>query len=486
MKILFATSECAPWVKTGGLGDVSAALPHALAALGHDVRVLIPAYGALADLRAQAAPCAEWPADGVWPAARLLLLERPGSFSLLLLDAPDLYDAPGGPYVDTSGRDHATNARRFAFLGRVAARLCADAPLEGWTPDVLHCNDWPSALAPAWLRELTVPGGRRVPSVITIHNLAYQGLFAMENVTALGLPPAWRDVEGAEFWGQLSFLKAGLQYADAITTVSPTYAREIRTEALGCGLHGLLEARAGRLTGILNGIDTEVWNPATDALLPRRYSADKLAGKRANRAQLLERMGLAPDASGMLFGVVSRLASQKGIDLVAGAIPWMLANDCQLVVLGSGEASVQQQLLEAAAAHPRHVAVKIGFDETLAHGIEAGADAFLMPSRYEPCGLNQMYSQAYGTPPIVHGTGGLADSVRDFLADPEQATGFVMPEASLHALQAAMAQTLLLYRQPARWKALQQRGMARDFGWATSAQRYVALYRGLQPVIPRV
>ncbi|RZA14719.1 MAG: glycogen synthase GlgA, partial [Lysobacteraceae bacterium] len=379
----------------------------------------------------------------------------------------------------------AQNARRFAFLGRVAARLAGNAPLPHWKPDVLHCNDWPSALAPAWQREADGAGGRRVPSVITIHNLAYQGLFPMETATALGLPPAWRDVEGAEFWGQLSFLKAGLQYADAITTVSPTYAREIRTEALGCGLHGLLEAKADRLTGILNGVDADVWNPATDALLPRRYSADKLAGKRANRALLLERMGLAPDAAGMLFGVVSRLASQKGIDLVAAAIPWLLANDCQLVVLGSGEAALQQQLIDAAAAHPRHVAVKIGFDESLAHLIEAGADAFLMPSRYEPCGLNQMYSQAYGTPPIVHGTGGLVDSVSDFLADPEQATGFVMPEATLAALQAAMAQALLVQRQPARWKALQQRGMGRDFGWAASAQRYVQLYRSLiEPAPP--
>jgi starch synthase len=482
LNILFATSECAPWVKTGGLGDVSAALPQALAGLGHDVRVLMPAYGALADLKAQARDWTPWLADAGWPAARLGRVARPGQFDLWLLDCPALFADAGGPYQDTAGRDHAHNARRFAFLARVAAHIAAGAVpaiAKVWRADVLHCNDWPTALAPAWLR--VTDAASRVPSVVTIHNLAYQGLFPMGVVDALALPPSWATVEGAEFWGQLSYLKAGLVHADAITTVSPTYAREIRTEAFGCGLDGLLRAREADLSGILNGIDAAQWDPSTDTLIAARYDADGWrAGKLANRRALRQAMGLPGQRRGLLFGVVSRLASQKGIDLIVDSLPWLIANDCQLAVLGSGDAVLQQRLQAAAAAHPAHVAVRIGFDETLAHLIEAGADAFLMPSRYEPCGLNQMYSQRYGTPPVVHGTGGLADSVDDFVAaGPDAATGFVMPEATVPALQAAMAQALLVAKQPAVWEALCRRGMARDFGWDASARAYVALYEGL-------
>ncbi len=479
MNILFVTSECAPWVKTGGLGDVSSALPRALAQIGHDVKLLIPAYGALIDLLPAGKEVAKISALGVWPEARLVACKDKTNVTLLLLDCPELFEGTGGPYVDAAGRDHANSAKRFAFLGLIAAQIASSrSPLENWKCEVLHCNDWPSALAPAWLHGMQAHDQiHRAPSVITIHNLAYQGQFPMETIDDLDLPEEWRSVDGAEFWGQMSFLKAGLQYADAITTVSPTYAREITREALGCGLDGLLRAKRDRLQGILNGVDTNEWNPATDVHLGTPYDASTLQGKRANKRALQQRMGLTVSDERMLFGVVGRLVSQKGIDLIAQAVPWVIANDCQLVMLGTGDSELESLLKSAALSHPESVAVNIGFSEELAHQIEAGADTFLMPSRYEPCGLNQMYSQIYGTLPVVHATGGLADSVVDFLDD--SSTGFSMPDASLPALIAAMSQALLVYRQPKAWTQMQQRAMSMDFAWNASARKYVALYQSL-------
>ncbi len=472
MKILFATPECAPWVKTGGLGEVCASLPPALCRLGHEVELLLPAYRSLRGLVEQAEPCAGWEAQPPWPAARLLrapeAVRREAGFGLLLLDCPELFDRPGGPYLDGSGTDHADNARRFGFFSHVAALLASAAsPWPAWVPDLLHGHDWTAGLAPAYLSRL--PG--RAASVMTIHNLAFQGLFPMDHAASLALPGEWLQMDGLEYWGQLSFLKAGLQFADAISTVSPTYAAEIQQEPLGFGLQGVLREHAARLRGILNGIDTRVWNPATDPHLPQPYDAASVReGKRQAKQALQRRLGLQAAAERPLFGTVSRLTAQKGIDLLAGLVPWLVEQGGQFAALGQGDAALEQQLQALAGRHPGQVSVTLGFDESLAHLIEAGADAFLMPSRFEPCGLNQLYSLAYGTPPIVHATGGLADSVRD------GETGFCFMPPEAPSLQAAVARALALYRAPGAWLEMQQRGMAQRFDWERSARAYEALY----------
>jgi starch synthase len=482
MKILFVTPECVPYVKTGGLGDVSGALPAALASLGHDVHLLLPAYRGM-KVSGEIGDGVDLPAWGPWPAAQLVPVKVANGVTLLLLACPALYQRAGGPYVDASGKDYHDNALRFGLLSRVAAELgTLRSPLKGWMADVVHANDWPCGLAPMYLAQArTSPASERTAaSVLTIHNLAFQGVFGMETADMLGVPHAWRGMDGVEFWGQLSMLKAGLQFADAITTVSPTYAREIQTPAHGAGFDGILRARSSRLHGILNGIDTRLWDPANDPLLPARFSADKLQGKADCKAALQKRLGLPQDKSAMLFAVVSRLTPQKGIDLVLGALPGMVASGAQLVVLGQGEPGLQQALKDAAQKHPRQVSVTLGFDEVLAHLIEAGADVFLMPSRFEPCGLNQMYSQAYGTPPIVAPVGGLLDSVTDVGADPKHGTGFVMTACDPAGLEDAIRRASRLWRDPKQWKRVQANDMARHFGWEDSAQQYVEVYERAQ------
>jgi starch synthase len=480
LRILFVTPECAPWVKTGGLGDVSAALPDALARRGHQVRLLLPAFPAFDGLAGRER-IAELPAIGDWPAATLDAAPLPSGAALWLLDAPEFFRRDGGPYLAADGADHPDNARRFAFLSHAAARLAQDDAPTGWLPDIVHCNDWTTGLVPLYLRQMAEErGGAAAPaaSVMTIHNLAFQGVFPMGWADAIGIAPHWRWVNGAEYWGQLSMLKAGLLLADSVTTVSPTYAREIQGEALGFGLHDVLRSRAaeGDLHGILNGIDTASWDPAQDRLLPHPFDRDDLHGKALTKAALQWQFGLADDPEALLFGVVSRLTGQKGIDLIVEALPWLVAQGHQVVVQGQGDAELEQALRDAAAANPSQVAVRIGFDESTAHRIEAGADCFLMPSRYEPCGLNQMYSQRYGTLPLVHATGGLADSVTD-AAGAADGTGFVIPEATPEALRAGLERVAEAWADPRRWAALQRRAMERGFGWRESARDYVRLYR---------
>lgn len=476
MKILFVTPECAPWVKTGGLGEVSAALPKALAERGHDVKVLMPAYRSLQCLLDEGRVLADIPAQGVWPAARLVQAapsaHQTAGFTLWLLDCPELYDLAGGPYQNESSQDHATNAVRFGWLSQVAARLGSDlSPVPGWQADIVHCNDWPTGLAPAYLSRL--PG--RAASVMTIHNLAFQGLFPLSEAARLDLPDEWLSVTGLEYWSQLSFMKGGLQFADAITTVSPTYAREIQEEPLGFGLQGVLREHADRLHGILNGIDTAVWNPAFDTFIPQRYDASTVrAGKLANKAVLQTRCHLNLDPQAMLFGMVSRLTEQKGSDLIVQAVPDIIAQGGQLVMLGKGDADLENALCCMAQQHPGRVHVTIGFDESLAHLIEAGADCFLMPSRFEPCGLNQLYSLVYGTPPLVHATGGLADSVVD------EVTGFVFTPPTAEALVAAISRAFSRYRDPPAWDRLVQGGMGQSLDWSCSASRYESVYRNLR------
>ena len=478
-RVLFVTAECAPLIKTGGLGDVSGALPLALQRLGLDVRVLLPGYPAVLDaMGARAAQGRAITALSHAGTTRLVEAELPNGVPVTIVDHPWLFDRPGGPYQDPAGADWLDNPERFALLSRVAALLATVAGPLDWQPDVVHCHDWHAALAPAYLRTRS-PALRACPSVMTVHNLAYQGIFPPAWVGRLELPAASFTPDGVEFYGSLSFLKAGLHFADAITTVSPTYAREIQTGALGFGLDGLLRARSDALFGVLNGIDTEEWDPAHDPLIAQRYDAGSLAAKDANRAALQTELGLAASPAGALFGVVSRLVPQKGIDLVADIAERLIESPAQLVVLGSGDAELEQRFVRLAAQHPEKIAVRLGFDNALAHRIEAGADAFLMPSRFEPCGMNQMFSQRYGTPPIVRRTGGLADTVvdatRETLAS-GTATGFVFDEPSADALLAASLRAVAALRVPETWRALQQSAMARDFSWSRSARSYAEVY----------
>jgi starch synthase len=479
MKILFATPECAPYVKTGGLGDVSAALPATLAALGHEVCVLLPAYRGM-KVSGEIGDGVDLPPSGPWPAAQIVPVKVENGVTLLLLACPQLYQRPGGPYVDAAGQDYQDNALRFGLLARVAALLgTVHTPVRGWQAEVVHANDWPTALAPLYLahRRLVAPDEPVARSVLTIHNLAFQGVFPMASADVLDIPGPWRGIDGVEFWGQLSMLKGGLQFADAITTVSPTYAREIQTPAFGAGLDGVLRHHAARLTGILNGIDGRVWSPERDRLLPHNYGRADLAGKAPCKDALQARCGLPRDPGAPVFAVVSRLTAQKGIDLVLGALPRLLAAGAQVVVLGQGEPALQEAWARAMRQSPGQVWAKFGFDETLAHLIEAGADAFLMPSRFEPCGLNQMYSQVYGTPPLVAPVGGLLDSVTDATADPVHGTGFVMRSGDAAGFSEALDRLLQAWREPLRWRRVQANGMARHFGWEDSAQRYLEVYR---------
>lgn len=473
MKILFVTPECAPLVKTGGLGDVSAALPAALASLGCDVMTLMPAYAGM-QVDGVLERTVDLPPQGPWPAAQLLQVRRSGGV-LLLLSCPALYSRATTPYAHPAGASPYVQAQQFGLLAHTAALLGSAASPLGWQADIVHANDWPGGLAPLYLHQRREADASCARSVITIHNLAFQGLFPMEVADAVDVLPQHRSMHGTEFWGRISMLKAGLQYADAITTVSPTYAREILEPAHGCGLEGVLHERRGQLLGILNGIDTQVWSPSTDPFIAAHYSADHLAPKALNKAALRERCGLQA-APGPLLGLVGRLTEQKGVDLVLAGAELCLSRGAQLVVLGQGDAALEQALAALAAAHPGQVHCTAGFDEGLAHQIEAGADCFLMPSRFEPCGLNQMYSQAYGTPPVVTRTGGLADTVQDVNARLTVGTGFVMPQATQQDFDAAIDRVLTAWRKPLQWAALQKRCMAQDFGWMHAAQPYVRLY----------
>jgi len=483
MKVLFVASEAFPLVKTGGLGDVLYSLPHALHARGVDIRLVLPGYRALLrqleqvrilgwlDLRG---------AEGIL-SARILETRHPDfPFPLWIVDCPPLFDRPGNPYVNASGKDWEDNVERYAVFARAAAQLGQDALDIGWKPDVVHGHDWQTGLVAAFLHDLPL----RPKTVFTIHNLAYGGYFSHTDFVRLQLPSHWWSPEGVEFHGGFSMLKAGIVYADAVTTVSPTYAEEICTPAFGYGLDGLLQTVKPKLHGILNGIDTTLWNPSIDPHLPAHFSMSRIQpGKRRNKQALLERFLPKADDEAMqapLLGVVGRLVEQKGVDWLLAAMPALLdETDVRLVLLGSGMAMYEQKFTQLAKQHPGRVFVEIGYDEPLAHQIEAGADLFLMPSRFEPCGLNQMYSLRYGTPPVVFRTGGLADTVVDANAatlEDATATGFVFDTPEVAAFLEAIHRALALYRQPAPWRRLQQTGMHQSFDWSESAGHYLKLY----------
>ncbi|MBI3376425.1 MAG: glycogen synthase GlgA [Betaproteobacteria bacterium] len=475
-RVLFVTSECAPFIKTGGLGDVAGALPRALARLGIEVAVLLPAYRSIRARIDAVDVLAEFAATRHFPGARLLEARRQGPVRHWFIDCAPLYDREGGPYGDETGRDWDDNPLRFGLLGRIAADLaCAATPLA-WRPDVVHCNDWQAALAAAYLRFALEPLAR---TLVTIHNLAFQGIFDASVVARLGLPPESFSGGALEYYGRLSFLKAGLHYADAISTVSPTYATEIQHEPLGMGMQGLLSARRAQLHGILNGIDLDLWNPATDPHLAAHYDAATLEAKLINKRALQARLGLTPSDHLPLAGMVARLTHQKGIDLLLDIAHELLDLPCQVALLGQGEKDYVDRLLALSRGRAGQLAVRIDHDEALAHLIEGGADFFLMPSRFEPCGMNQMYSQRYGTPPVVRATGGLADSVTDCTGATlagGTATGFVFGEASGEALLEAVARATRSFRDAKLWRTLQRNGMARDFSWDSGAREYARLY----------
>ncbi|MFO7578955.1 MAG: glycogen synthase GlgA [Nitrosomonas halophila] len=482
-RVLFITPEVFPLCKTGGLGDVSAALPLALRDLKVDVRLLLPGYPSVLSALKYKRKLATFDLSPHFPAAALLAsklqVHEGGHVPAYIIDCPSLYQRRGGPYVDDTGRDWPDNALRFGLLSRIGALLASDAsPLE-WRPDIAHCNDWQSGLVPAYLH---FHPRQKAASLITLHNMAFQGCFPPAEVTRLGLPTESYDVHGVEYYGNMSFIKAGIYYADRITTVSPSYAREIQHEALGFGLQGLLAERRDDLSGIINGIDTTVWNPTTDSYIAKKYTSKTLAAKTVNKLALQQTMGLEKNEAIPLFAAISRLSHQKGYDLMLQVAPMLTELPAQLVLLGSGDPVLEKQLAALEQAFPTQIAVRIGHDEALSHLIEAGADCFLMPSRFEPCGLNQMYSQRYGTPPLVHATGGLLDTVVDLtpktLAN-DRASGFYFHEMTADAFLTGIKRVARAFHNRRLWRSLQRNGMRKDFSWQASASAYRTIYLSL-------
>jgi starch synthase len=480
-RVLHVAAELFPWVKTGGLGDVVAALPPALAALGADIRLVVPGFTALLDALPQREVVRlRTPFAG--ERTRIALATLPGSgLPVYLIDHPAFFDRPGTPYQALDGSDWPDNHRRFALLGWVAAALAQGADPE-WQPQILHGHDWHAGLAPAYLRA----AGAAVHSIFTVHNLAYRGQYSAGLYADLALPAGFFSIEGVEFYGDFSFIKAGLYYADRLTTVSPTYAREIQTPQFGMGLDGLLRSRADVLSGILNGVDPVVWAPETDRLLPQVYGLDEVvAGKQVAKAALERRFGLPEMPGAPLFGAVSRLTPQKGLDLLLMALPGLIERGGRLVLLGSGDTDLEAGFTTAVQNYPGRVGVVLGYDEVLSHLIIAGSDSILMPSRFEPCGLTQLYALRYGALPLVRRTGGLADTVIDAnavtLAD-GTATGFAFDDETPAALLVTIQRAIALYGDRAIWQRAIQQAMTRDFSWQSAARDYLALYRGLVPV----
>jgi starch synthase len=472
-------SEVAPWAKTGGLADVLAGLPAALDRLGHETTVVVPRYRDV-ELPAVSTTARRVTVGTTSHEVGIHTAAISGRRRVVFVDCPEYFDRDG--FYAADGREFPDNAARFALLS-VAALDVAEADATA-AVDIVHAHDWQAGLVPFLLRTQPQRWPRLSTAglVLTVHNLAYQGLFPRETVPALGLSWDVFRVEGGEFWGQLSFLKTGLSYSDQLTTVSPTYARETQQAEFGCGMEGVLAARASeqRYVGILNGIDADVWNPATDPWLPEPYDAGRLSGKRACKRALLERFHLPVGDDALdrpLVGMVSRLVDQKGLDLVAAASADLVALDASWVFVGTGDATHEAMLRRLAAGHPTRVGAFIGFDEGLAHLVEAGSDMFLMPSRFEPCGLNQMYSLRYGTVPIVRTVGGLDDTVQPYTSRARKATGFKFPEATPDALVRTVRQAVRLFHDREAWARLQQQGMAEDHGWAASAKEYVRVYR---------
>ncbi len=486
MKVLFAVSEAYPLIKTGGLADVAGALPVALRQQGVDVRLIMPAYGGVLNTLDHIVVHHALPVKVGWLTFQVRLLEAklPGTeVPVLLVENGPMFDRAGGPYGPTSGEAWSDNALRFTLFSHVVVAVARNWCVFDWQPDIVHCNDWQTGLVPGLLAAQDEP---HLPTLMTIHNIAYQGDFDKITFDSLGLPDHFWWVDGYEFHGRFSFLKGGLHYADWINTVSPTYAEEIKTTRFAHGLEGLLQQRADRLDGIVNGIDEQAWDPQSDPLIPCNYDIDHLEEKVCNRDHLGHSFDLHGwDRAEPLFGFIGRLVEQKGVDLIFEAIPQILEKSgAAFVLLGSGDWGYEQTLRELAGRYPGRVGIWIGYEEGVAHQIEAGVDYFLMPSRFEPCGLNQLYSLRYGTPPIACATGGLADTILN--ANEESlnrgvATGFLFHHSTVSGLVAAMdAARRLFVHQPERFAQLQINGMQRDSGWSQSAERYIDRYRMLR------
>ena len=475
MRILFVVSECVPLVKTGGLADVAGALPKALTSMGVDVRVLIPGYpGVTAQIRDGEVV---WGEEDVFSERATVRRASVGGLDVLALDMPAYFERDG-LYVREDGTEWPDNPFRFASLAWVAARIARDGLADGWRPDIIHVHDWQAALAPLYLRDWQVSD---VASILTIHNMSYQGRFDAGLRHDLKLPEAGFTADGYEFYGEINFLKAGLIHADLITTVSPTYARELEDPDFGWGLEGVLGSRQERAIGILNGIDTELWDPVSDPAVSS-FTTRSLSGRKTARKTLLETFSIDGGRPGPVFAVVSRLTDQKGLDLLLGILPDMVSNGGSLVLLGSGDRRLEDAFQEAARDNPGAVGVRIGYDEDLAHRIYAGADVVLVPSRFEPCGLTQMYAMRYGALPVVARTGGLADSVidaNDAAISARVATGFQFQPGSREAFANAIAKAFAMFSEQGLWRQMQRNAMRHPVGWDGPAERYIDLYARL-------
>jgi starch synthase len=486
LRVLFVSAEIFPLAKTGGLADVSAALPKALGGLGVEMHLLLPGYPQALEVAADKVVAAELSDFMDAGATRLITARMPDTgLPVWLVDCPALFRRPGGLYQDENGRDWPDNARRFALFNHVAARLSQGVLVRNWRADIVHANDWHAGLVAAIL---AAAPGTKPASVFTLHNLAYQGLFPAALYPQLGLSAGAFSADGVEFYGQISFLKAGIRYSDRLTTVSPTYAREILTADYGFGLEGLLQHRAQDLVGILNGVDYRIWDPALDGSLPANFDAKHIALKRVCKVALQDEIGLAVDPEAPLFVSVSRIAEQKMADMVAEVLSPLAESGAQCALIGDGDRGLEARFEAAARRHPGRIVARLGYEEPLAHRFLAGGDILLHPARFEPCGLTQLYAMRYGTLPVVRRTGGLADTVVD--ADEHAircgtATGFAFESATAADLLFCAERALAFYRQPLLWRKLQRQAMAQDFGWSESARRYLDLYRELvrQPVL---
>lgn len=475
IEVLSVASEVYPLIKTGGLADVAGALPGALGSRGVTMRTLVPGYPAVMGKLGGGRVVREL--DDLFGVPAKLIAARVEGLDVIVIDAPALYDRPGNPYVSPDGWDWPDNWKRFAALGWVAAEL-AQGLVEGYHPQVLHCHDWQAGLAPAYIK---FGPTNDVKTVMTIHNIAFKGSFGAEIFSQLRLPPHAFEMGGVEFYGGVSYLKSGMECADYVTTVSPNYADEIRTPEFGMGLEGLLNGRADTVVGILNGIDVHAWNPASDAALAQTYSANTIQARQANKRDVVEKFGL-DGVDGPLFCVVSRLTDQKGMDLLLQTVDGLVDLGGRLAVLGSGDAALEDGFRAAWARHTGKVSIITGYNEQLSHLMQGGCDAILIPSRFEPCGLTQLYGLRYGCVPVVSRIGGLADTVID--ANPaalaaEVATGVVFDAGSAHALYEAVRRTVRLYHDDKIWKKIQRRGMKSDVSWDTSAARYADLYANI-------
>jgi starch synthase len=478
MRVLSVASEIYPIIKTGGLADVAGALPIALKAKGIEVCTLVPGYPdvlrALDQAQEQLNPVSTFGGDG------RLLRGKCGELDLFVLDVPHLYARGGNPYLSPEGTDWPDNGIRFAALARMAADI-GFGVVPSFVPDIVHVHDWQAALAPAYLNYGHRPRPR---TVITVHNLAFQGIFPHNMLEQIGLPSESFTVDGVEYYGAIGFLKAGLRFADMITTVSPTYALEIQSDEGGMGLGGLLRSRSSDLRGILNGVDTTVWDPATDAHIQCRYDASTLERRAVNKAALQKQFGLKQNPDALLLGVISRLSEQKGLDLLLECIPAILAEEAQLALLGSGDAELERRFRAAVATHAEAISVVVGFDEVLAHQIQAGADALVVPSRFEPCGLTQLCALRYGAVPLVARVGGLEDTVADVSDGNREITGFKFGPVTAQNLAAALYDVIAAYRDRLGWREMQLNGMSADVSWESRASEYSDLYHEVLRIIP--